>query len=374
MNKRDYYEILGLSKTASQQEIKSAYRKLAKEFHPDRNKAADAEARFKEVQEAYDILSDEQKRQAYDQYGHAGTQGFGANAGGFGGFEGFGGFGGGGNGDFGNINDIFSQFFGADFGGFGFGGGGGGQRRNSPTRGNDLEMNVVLEFNDAVFGSEKTIKYRRKITCRDCKGTGADDPEKISTCPDCKGSGYITRVSRTFIGSIQTQSVCPKCEGSGSVIKDKCRRCKGATTEEASEEFTIKIPQGIPSQVTLRYKERGNAGTKGGDYGDLYLNIEVKEHEVFERSGDDIYIDYEIDAVTATLGGKVEVPTVRGDEEVKIDEGTQPGHVLKLKGKGGPKFRGNGNGDEYVRLKIVIPEKLSKDERKIWEELRRAND
>ena len=370
MNKRDYYEILGLNKTASEQEIRKAYRRLAKEFHPDRNKAADAETKFKEVQEAYDILSDDQKKQAYDRYGHAGTQGFGGGAGGFGGFEGFGGFGSGGGsaGDFGNINDIFSQFFGSDFSGFGFGGG--GSRRSSPTRGNDLEMNVTLEFNEAVFGAEKTIKYRRKIICRDCKGTGADDPEKISTCPDCKGSGYITRVSRTFIGSIQTQSVCPRCEGNGSIANEKCHTCKGSTIEETTEEFKIKIPQGIPNEVTLRYKEKGNAGTKGGDYGDLFLNIEVKEDEIFERSGDDIYIDFEIDAVTATLGGKVKVPTVHGEEEVKIDEGTQPGHVLKLKGKGGPKFRGNGNGDEYIKFKVMIPEKLSRDERKVWEELR----
>ncbi|MBN1915747.1 molecular chaperone DnaJ [Candidatus Dojkabacteria bacterium] len=360
MNKRDYYEVLGLSKSATKQEIKAAYRKLAKEFHPDRNKASDAEEKFKEIQEAYEILSDGSKKQAYDQYGHAGTQGFGG-ASGTGGFEGFGG------GDFGNINDIFSQFFGADFGGFGFGG---GSQKNSKTRGNNLEMTLSLEFDEAIFGTEKTVKYKREIVCRDCKGTGAEDPDKIVTCSECKGSGYVTRVSRTFIGSIQTRSVCPKCGGEGSIADQKCHNCKGSTKEQITEEFKIKVPQGVPDNITLRYTEKGNAGNKGGDYGDLYVNIEVKENEIFERSGDDIYIDQEIDVITATLGGNIKVPTVHGEVEIKIPEGTQPGRVIRLKGKGAPKFQGSGNGDEYIKLKVLVPEKLSREEKKLWEEIR----
>lgn len=360
MNKRDYYEVLGLSKNATKQEIKAAYRKLAKEFHPDRNKSTDAEEKFKEIQEAYEVLSDDSKKQAYDQYGHAGTQGFGG-----GGFSDFGGFN---QGDFGNINDIFSQFFGADFGGFGFGGG--GAQRNSKTRGNDLQMSLRLDFNEAIFGTEKTIKYKREIICRDCRGTGAEDPDKVVTCSECKGSGYVTRVSRTFIGSIQTRSVCPKCNGEGSIADQKCKTCKGSTKEQVEEEFKIKVPHGVPDNITLRYKEKGNAGNKGGEYGDLYINIDVEEDPVFERSGDDIYIDREIDVVTATLGGKIKVPTVHGEVEIKIPEGTQPGRVIKLKGKGSPKFQGSGNGDEYIKLKVLVPEKLSREEKKLWEEMR----
>ncbi|HEC66303.1 MAG TPA: molecular chaperone DnaJ [bacterium] len=357
MNKRDYYQVLGLKKGATKQEIKKKYRTLAKEYHPDRNKAANAEEKFKEIQEAYEILNDDQKRQAYDQYGHAGTQGFGGGSGGYGGFN---------PNDFGNMNDIFSQFFGQGFGGFGFGQDAG---RAGPARGNDLQLNLVLDFEEAVFGSDKTLNYKRKTQCKTCKGTGAKDPDKIDECPECKGRGRVTKVSQTFLGAIQTTSTCPTCNGEGSVAHEKCENCKGETTEETNEEFKIKVPQGIPDGVTLRFKDRGNSGKKGGEYGDLFVNIEVKPHERFERQGDDIYIDQEIGAIIATIGGNMEIPTVHGDVTLKIPSGTQPGKVLRLKGKGAPKFRGNGNGDQFVRLIVTIPEKISRKEKKLWEEL-----
>lgn len=354
MNKRDYYEVLGLKKGATKQEIKSAYRKLAKEYHPDRNKEKDADVKFKEAQEAYEALSDDQKRGAYDQFGHAGTQGFGGgDAGGFN------------PNDFGNINDIFEQFFGSGFGGFGAR----GAQRAGPARGNDIEVNLKLDFEEAIFGTEKNVEYKRKTTCETCKGTGAHDPDKVETCPTCKGEGQVVRTSQTFLGNIQTRSVCPTCKGEGQVAEEKCKNCHGETTEDTKEKFNVKVPQGIPDNVTLRFKGKGNAGKKGGEYGDLFVNIEIKSHDRFERREDDIYIDEDLDAVTATLGGTITVPTVHGDVDLKIPNGTQPGKVLRLKNQGAPKFRGGGNGDQYVRLNVFIPKKLSRKEKKLWKEI-----
>jgi molecular chaperone DnaJ len=365
MAKRDYYEVLGVDKNVSKQELKKAYRNLAKQYHPDRNKEADAEAKFKEVQEAYDVLSDDQKKQAYDQFGHAGTQGFGG-AGGFGGFNG-GGFGGFDAGDFGNINDIFEQFFGGGFGGFS--GAGRGQSNKGPQRGNDLEMTLTLDFMEAVFGLETEIKYTRQNSCTRCGGSGAKDPSKVKECDECHGSGTVIRTSNTFLGQIQTRATCPTCHGEGKIVREKCPACNGETTRDETEVFKIKVPAGVPDGVTIRYQGKGNAGKKGGTTGDLFLNIEVKPHDIFERRGNDIYMDHEISSVTATLGADVRVPTVHGDVTMKVPSGTQPEHVLKLKGRGGPKFRGDGNGDQYVRLKVKIPTKLSKEQKKIWEQL-----
>lgn len=354
MSKRDYYEVLGLKKGASKDEIKKSYRKLAKEFHPDRNKAADAEAKFKEVQEAYDILSDDQKREAYDQYGFAGAQSFGG-----GGFQ---------AGDLGDLGDIFGQFFGNGFGGFG-GMGNFGNFGGRNMRGEDIQVNVRLPFLEAVFGATKNIQYPRKTECDHCQGTGSEDG-KTSTCSTCQGKGKVAQVQNTFFGKIQTVAPCPNCHGSGQMITEKCKKCGGNGQMQQNETFEMKVPPGIPDGVTLRFNNRGNAGPNKGGFGDLYVNIEVENHPKLERRDNDIYLDQEIDVITATLGGEVTVPTVHGDITIKIPEGTQPGKVLKLTGKGGPKFRGNGNGDQYIKIAVEIPQKLSREQRAKWEELK----
>lgn len=356
-NKRDYYEVLGLSKGASKDEIKKSYRRLAKEFHPDRNKAPDAESKFKEVQEAYDILSDDEKRSAYDQYGFAGTQAFDAGGGFGGGFgEAF---------NAGDLGDLFGQFFGGGLGGFDFGGGG-----VRAYRGADIQINLKISFMDAVFGTTRQVNYKRHKKCEACAGTGAEKKE-MKKCEACDGKGKVTQVQQTFFGKVQTVSVCPTCLGKGEVPKEKCHTCHGAGKIVDREEFEIKIPAGIPDGVSLRFEGKGEAGENGGPEGDLYINIEVESHPKLERRGDDIYLDQEIDVVTATLGGEVTVPSVHGDITVKVPPGTQPHKVIRLSGKGGPKFRGHGNGDQYMRVIVKIPEKLNREEQDAWEKLRK---
>ena len=362
MEKRDYYDVLGVKKGASKQEIKSAYRRLAKEFHPDRNKAADAETKFKEVQEAYDILSDDQKKTAYDQYGHAATQGFGGGSydysGGSYDFNDFSGFG-----------DIFEQFFGGSFAGFG-----GGPRRsdNGSRRGRDIEATLKVEFMEAVFGAEKTIEYSRKEVCTNCKGSGAEKGSSPETCKTCQGQGQVRRTQQTFLGNFQTVVTCPDCRGEGKIIKNKCKVCQGEGVVNTSSTFKVKVPQGIPDGVTLKFQGRGNAGVKGGAHGDLYLNIEVKAHDKFERRGDDIYLEVEIDAAVAALGTRAHIPTVHGDKDLIIPQGTQPETVLKMSGLGAPKFRGKGNGDQYVKVQVNIPTKLTNEQRNLWEKLKNS--
>lgn len=358
MAKKDYYESLGISKSASKDEIKKAYRKLAKEFHPDKNKSAEAEQRFKEIQEAYDILSDEQKRSAYDQYGFAGTQSYNSNN--FGGFS-QGGF----SGDFGDLGDIFGNLFGGSFSGFG-----GSSNRRSEMQGRDLEYTLKIEFLESVFGIEKEIEYSREIRCTKCSGSGAKDG-KTKTCPKCSGSGRVRRVQNTFFGSMQVESECPECRGLGKIISEKCTQCKGAGVTNLKEKFKVKIPQGIPDGVTLRFSGRGDAGRNGGGFGDLYLTVEVKPHKRLEKKGDDIYFDLEVDVVTAVLGGEVQIPTVHGDVWLKIPQGTQQGKVLRLKEKGSPRFRGGGNGDQYIKIILKVPTNLSGEERKKWENLKK---
>ena len=364
MNKRDYYEILGITKNASEKEIKSAYRKLAKKYHPDRNKDANAEGNFKEVQEAYEVLSDDRKKAAYDQYGHAGTQSFGGGQGGFNGnFNGFD------FGDMGSINDIFEQFFGGSFGGFSASG-----RGSRPVRGEDLELNIRIDFKEAIFGSEKTFEYKRRVVCSKCNGSGAKDNSSMKTCTTCNGQGRVTQVQRTFLGNFQTVTTCPECHGQGKIIKEHCPICEGQGITEKIEDFSIKIPQGIPDGVTLRFKDKGNSGRKGGGYGDLFVNIEVKAHDKLERKGDDIFTTLNIDVSDAVLGSTKQVDTVHGKEDLQIPSGTQPEAVLKMNGRGGPKFRGNGNGDQYVRIIIDIPKKLTKEQKEIWNKLHEIKD
>lgn len=360
MNKRDYYEVLGVDRNASKEEIKKAYRKKAKEYHPDRNKAADAEEKFKEVQEAYEVLSDQQKRAAYDQYGHAGTSGF---QGGFEGFEGFSNMGDFSNFDFGGFSDIgsiFDTFFGGE------------SRRSSRRRqkkGRDIQINLEISFEEAIFGTEKKISYKRITFCESCKGTGAKSASSRVKCNYCNGTGSITRVSQTFLGSIQTRTICPSCHGEGEVIREKCEKCNGAKYVEKVEELNLKIPQGTPDGLVLRFREKGNAGENGGSFGDLYIQFDVKPHHIFERRGNDIYIEQDIDVVTAVLGGEVSVPTIQGDVTLKIKAGTQPGTILRLSGKGAPNIRGGKNGDQFIKINVVIPKSLSREEKKIWSEI-----
>jgi molecular chaperone DnaJ len=375
MAKRDYYEVLGVSKGADKSAIKKAYRKLAKEKHPDRNKAADAEAQFKEVQEAYEVLSDERKRSAYDQYGHAATQGFGGGGtSGYGGFGGAGGFGGfGADSGFSNedLSDIFSQFFGNGFGGFGRAG---GASAASGTRGADIEATLTIDFDEAVFGKYKTISYMRKTTCDGCNGTGAASAKAYKTCETCKGHGQVTRIQQTFLGSIQTTAPCPTCGGRGKNITEFCKKCAGEGRVEKEEDFRIKIPPGIPDGVTLRFASKGNAGKNGGNFGDLYITIEVEAHPTLERRGNDIYTTASIDPTLAALGGEIEIDSVRGKIDLKIPPGTQPGKIFRLSDKGGPKFKGEGNGDQYVQIDVAIPEKLSRKQRDLWEQLAAIKD
>ncbi len=356
MAKRDYYEVLGVSKNATKQEIKRAYRKLAKQYHPDRNKAPDAEEKFKEIKEAYEILSDEQKRANYDRFGHAGTDGFN--------------FGGGSNGfsGFSDLNDIFEQFFGSSFGGFQ--GYSRTDNRQQQTKGSDLELTIKISFMEAVFGTTKELKYKRNIQCDACSGSGAKDSTSFKTCPQCNGKGRIIRTQQVFLfGNIQTATTCPMCLGQGQIITEKCSKCSGKGILEIQDKLKIKIPPAIPDNITIRFAGKGNAGKNGGTYGDLYVNIEVMPHSKFERREENIYSTEKIDVTTATLGGTVEIDTVHGKKKLKIPAGTQPGTVFKLSKTGGAKIKGKGFGDHFIKIDVKIPTKLSKDEKGLWTQL-----
>ena len=353
MAKKDYYETLGVSKGADEQEIKKAYRKMAMKYHPDRNKdSAEAEAKFKEVQEANEILSDPQKRAAYDQYGHSafenGGQGFGGQAGGF---EGFGG-------DFG---DIFGSIFGE--GGFGGFGGGGRSRGPKVNQGSDLRYNVELTLEEAAFGVEKEIKYKRKGKCNTCSGSGAEPGHSLKTCPKCGGNGRVSVQQRTILGVMQTVQECDECHGTGKVPEKACHTCHGTGTEKETVTRKVKIPSGVDNGQRLVIRDGGDAGDKDGIYGDLYLFISVKKHEIFERSGHDIYCDIPVSVTTAILGGEVEVPTLEGKTKIKISEGTQSGKVLRLKDKG-IKYASH-RGSEILTIKVETPTNLSSKQKEL---------
>ena len=349
--KRDYYEVLGVSKNSSKQDIKKAYRKLAKKYHPDRNKDENAEEKFREIQEAYEVLSDDQKKQAYNQYGFAGTKGF-DGVGGYENFEEM--FSGGG------LGGLLGDFFGNNFAGQG------SARRSN--NGSDIQIELKLKFEEAVFGIEKEMKYRRYFTCSLCKGTGAEN-QKLKTCPTCSGRGQVVQVQRTVLGTMQVANLCGMCEGFGKVPEKKCKNCNGEGRELISDTLTVKIPAGIPDEVNIRFSEKGNSGKNGGGTGDLFVSIEVEAHNILERRGDDIYMDKKISVYKAVLGGEVEVVTVHGSVMMKIPPGTQSEKILRLKGKGGPKFKGNSNGDQYVRIIVEIPTKISEEGKKVWRQL-----
>lgn len=349
-NKRDYYEVLGLSKGASESDIKKAYRKLAKEYHPDVNKADDAEAKFKEINEAYEVLSDTQKKATYDQFGHAGMDG-----------SGFGGFGSGFSGGFDDFTDIFSSFF----------GGGSSSRRqnNSPRKGQDRYMHMKISFMDAIFGKTETVKIGVDEVCTDCHGSGAHSSSDVITCPECNGTGQVTTQQRTAFGVFQTQSVCPTCKGTGKKITKVCAKCKGKGYEHKNVEVEVKIPAGIQTGQQLRVPGKGELGANGGPNGDLYIEIYVNSHEFFTRNGKNINVNIPLSSVDATLGCTVEVPTVYGDVELNVPAGTQNGTQFRIKGKGVKDLRGGEQGDQYVKVNIEIPKKLSKEEKELYKKL-----
>jgi len=356
MAKRDYYEVLGVGKAASQEEIKKAYRKQALKYHPDKNPGdSKAEENFKEAAEAYEVLSNDDKRSRYDRFGHAGVSG---NAGG--------GFGGGMT-----VEDIFSSFgdiFGDAFGGFsGFGGG----RRSSPGRrkGSNLRVKVKLDLSDIAKGVEKKIKVNKYVECKTCSGTGARDGSAFHTCSTCGGAGQVTRVANTFLGQMQTTSVCPACGGEGKSISEKCKDCYGEGIIKSEQVIPISIPAGVAEGMQMNLSGKGNAARHGGVNGDLIVVITEEDHPELIRDGNDLLYNLHISIPQAALGSQVEIPTVEGKVKIKIDPGTQPGKILRLRNKGLPEVNGYGKGDLLVSINVWIPKILNKEEKNIIEKL-----
>lgn len=364
MSKRDYYEILGVAKGAAEAEIKKAYRQMALKYHPDKNPGDKAaEEKFKEAAEAYEVLSDAQKRARYDQFGHGGV--------------GNGGFGGGGGM---NMEDIFSQF-GDIFGGGNpfesfFGGGGGGGRsggRRTVNRGSNLRIKVKLTLEEIAKGVEKKIKVNKGVSCTTCGGSGAQAGSgAFSTCGTCKGSGQVRRVTNSFLGQMQTITTCPTCHGEGQVIASKCKACAGSGVQQGEEVISINIPPGVGEGMQLTVSGKGNAAERGGIPGDLIIVIEEIPHESLQRDGDHLIYDLYISFVDAALGTSVEVPTIEGKAKIKIDPGTQAGKVLRLKGKGVPQVNGYSRGDLLVNINVWTPQQLSSEEKKTLEKLRES--
>ncbi|MFZ9781968.1 MAG: molecular chaperone DnaJ [Bacilli bacterium] len=356
--KKDFYSVLGVGKSASKDEIKTAYRKLAKQYHPDVNKAADAEQKFKEVQEAYDILYDDQKRAAYDQFGHAAfDQNAGGNpfqGGGFGnGFSGFQDV---------DLGDIFGSFF------------GGGQRRSrqpsGPQRGADTQMRLRIDFMDAINGKKLSIPIQYDESCVTCAGSGARSSSDLETCRQCGGTGRQRVRQRTILGMMETETVCDNCQGKGKKIKHVCNTCQGKGYNRVKTDIEVNIPAGINAGQQIRIPGKGERGDLGGPNGDLYLEIAINKHPHFTREGNDIHIEIPISFVDATLGITLDIPTVYGDVSLIIPAGTQPEKVLKIKGKGVKDLRGQAPGDQYIHLKIETPTKLSKKQRELLESFR----
>lgn len=352
-NKRDYYEVLGIHKDASEADIKKAYRTLAKKFHPDINKEAGADVKFKEVQEAYEVLSDASKRATYDQFGHAGMEG----AGGFGG-----GFNGGG---FDDLNDIFGSFFGGGFGSS-------SRQRSStgPRKGEDRLMRMQVNFMDAVFGKTETVSLDVDEQCSECMGSGARSKDDVKVCSTCRGQGSVMTQQRTPFGVFQSQSVCPDCQGSGKKIINKCTKCRGLGYEHKRVSVDIKIPAGIQTGQQLRVSGKGEKGINGGPNGDLYLEINVLRHKYFVREHNHIHISIPLSTLDATLGCKIDVPTVSGDVELSIPAGTQHGTQFRLKGKGVKDLNSGAFGDQFVEIKLQVDEKVSREEKELYEKLR----
>lgn len=363
MAKRDYYEVLEVAKTATPEEIKKAYRKKAIQYHPDRNPGdKEAEEKFKEAAEAYEVLSNPDKRARYDQFGHAGVSGAAGNGGPFGGFSG--GM---------SMDDIFSMFgdiFGGHggFGGFGgFGGGGSSQQRRY--RGSDLRVKVKLTLKEISTGVEKKFKLKKYVPCPHCHGSGAEGTGGVETCPTCKGTGSVIRNQQTILGTMQTRTTCPTCGGEGHIIKNKCKECGGEGIVYGEEVVTVKIPKGVAEGMQLSMSGKGNAGKHNGVAGDLLILIEEEPDKELIRDENDLIYNLLLNFPTAALGRTVEIPTIDGRVKVKIEPGTQPGKVLRLRNKGLPSVNGYGTGDLLVNVSIYVPETLSKEEKKMLEEL-----
>ncbi|HHU85848.1 MAG: molecular chaperone DnaJ [Pelotomaculaceae bacterium] len=352
MDKRDYYEVLGVSRNATSDEIKKAYRKLARKYHPDANPGdKDAEAKFKEISEAYVVLSDPEKRAGYDRFGHAGADGQG-----FGGFEGFG--------DFGGLGDIFEMFF---------GGGGRTRRRTGPERGQDIRTDMEISLEEAAFGLEREVKVPRVETCGTCGGSGAAAGSKPKTCLACAGTGQVQFTQSTPFGRIVQSRTCDRCRGTGQVIEKPCPTCRGAGSVRKTRSIKVKVPPGVDNGSRLRLAGEGEAGTRGGPPGDLYVYIHVKQHKLFRREGDDLICEIPLSFVQAALGDEIDVPTLEGKEKLKIPEGTQPGTVFRIRGKGVPHLSGFGRGDQHVRIKVMIPGKLSEKQKELLREFARLD-
>lgn len=364
MAKRDYYEVLGITRSADSNEIKKAYRKLAKKYHPDANDSHDAEEKFKEIQEAYEVLSDENKKASYDRFGHSafdqnGNQGFSGFSQGFGGgfSSSFGGFE--------DLSDLFGSFF------SGFGSNSSSRSKNMPIQGDDKFMVLEIDFMEAVSGADKEIEIMFDEVCDHCHGTGAENPDDIQTCSTCKGSGVINEEVRTAFGTMMQQKVCPVCHGSGKVISEKCHKCHGVGSISKRVKIDVKIPQGINTGQQMRIVGKGEKGHNGGAYGDLYIEIKVKDSPIFRRENNDIYLNVPISFSDAAMGTKINVPTIYGDVELTIPEGTQTNTKFRLKGKGVKDIRTNNTfGNQYVIVDVQTPKKLSKEQKELFKKLR----
>ena len=357
MSKRDYYVVLGVSKTATQEEIKKAYRKQALKYHPDKNPGdPEAEEKFKEAAEAYEILSNADKRVRYDQFGHAGV----------GSSSGFGGAGM-------NMDDIF-EHFGDIFGGFGFGGFGGSHSSSRGSRGSNIRIKVKLTLEEVAHGVEKKVKVTKDIPCPACHGTGAKDGTSFTTCPTCHGQGQVTRVVNTFLGRMQTTTSCPTCHGKGKIIQEKCPVCHGEGVTKSEEVIKINIPAGVEEGMQLSLNSQGNASRQGGLKGDLIVLIEEVEHPELIRDGKNLIYPLYLSITQAAIGTHVEVPTVAGKIKIKIEPGTQPGKVLRIRGKGLPDIHGYGKGDLLIYVNVWIPKNLDREERRILEKLDESED
>jgi len=345
---KDYYQILGVPKNATDQDIKKAYRKMARQYHPDVNSAPDAEARFKEINEAYQVLSDPQKRAAYDRFGHAGVSGMG-------GVGDFGGFG------FGTFDDLFETFF----GGFGRRTG----ARQGPMKGNNVKASLTLDFEEAVFGCDKEVEVTRMEACSHCGGTGAEPGTQPIRCPQCNGTGEVRRVQQSFLGSFVNVSNCPRCGGTGEVIPTPCSVCRGAKRVPVPRKLMVEIPPGVSDGIQIRLSEEGEPGLRGGPAGSLYVVLSVRDHPFFKRQGDDIYLQLDINVSQAALGDEVRVPTLEGEVDLAIPAGTQTGKTFHLRGKAVPRLQSSGRGNQYVVIQVAVPTSLTAEQRELFLEL-----
>ncbi len=343
--KRDYYEILGVSRDATEGDIKKAFRRLAFKYHPDRNRDDGAEEKFKEASEAFEVLSDPDKRSRYDRFGHVDTDGFFTR-----GFEGF---------DFGGFGDIFDAFF----------SGMTHAHRRAPQRGADLRYKATISFEEAAFSCEKEIEIKRTELCASCRGTGAKPGSQPVRCPDCNGTGQVRHVQRSLFGSFINTTVCNRCQGEGRVIAEPCPQCRGKGQEKQQRRISVRIPAGIQDDTQIRLNGEGDVGVRGGSSGDLYVTISVQEHELFARDGDDVIYELPVNFAQAALGDEIEIPTLYGNTRMAVPSGSQTGKEFRLKNKGVPHLRRNGHGDQIIKLRVVTPDSLTKEQRRLFKEL-----